>query len=655
MSAEQTILKHSKALILVGEPDFGRCPLASRVHRAFWPLGGKPVLLRLVEHLIGQGIRRVEICSSERNRSELESLQFGTEADVRVRFEMLPRGTAGNIHDVLVSEPPDTVLFVFNGAMMAPPCLSELLEEHQKKGGQLTFFFQPTDTADLLEDAEVYLCQPDIVRLIPSEGYFDLKENLVPVLVKEGYFIACANLKKTTGTYRTWREYRDSLREYFVSLENGDICLPEFSKHPSVPLWTGENVQIAPKVSVTGPVLIGKDSVVKEGSFLFGPLMIESDVWIGPHSTVSSCILGSHATVGAESYIDSCVIGKGAVIAPHAEASDKLIVSSSGKMADLKERVRRRLVRREQLQQEATLSSLLARPWGGIWTVLLSGLVLSVLVSVYWNPTLIDLWRVWMRSDEYSSGILVPFLAVYIIWDRRKTLFDSLIRPFPPALFVLLSVQMLRLGALLIGSGTLERLSFFLTIGSLLWMILGWPFFKKIYSIWLYLYLMFPLPKFVEWKITIPLQKWATLSAVFCLETLGFNVIREGNIININGTLVAVAEACNGLRMLTAFFVVSGFIVLICKRPLWQKVLIFVSSVPIALLCNTVRLALTAIAFLYLEGQDWEKVFHDYGGLAMMPLAVALIVLELWFLSKLFIHPTETVPLIVHRRKKKEL
>jgi exosortase len=148
---------------------------------------------------------------------------------------------------------------------------------------------------------------------------------------------------------------------------------------------------------------------------------------------------------------------------------------------------------------------------------------------------------------------------------------------------------------------------------------------------------MFPLPRSVQQTITLPLQEWATASAVFCLETFGFQVVRVGNTLEMNGVLVAVAEACNGLRMLTAFFVVSGFVVLMSNRPRWQKAVVLVSSIPIGLLCNTLRLAVTAVAFTMLDSQKWEKFFHDYGGLAMMPLALFLVVVELYFLSRLVV------------------
>jgi exosortase len=131
-----------------------------------------------------------------------------------------------------------------------------------------------------------------------------------------------------------------------------------------------------------------------------------------------------------------------------------------------------------------------------------------------------------------------------------------------------------------------------------------------------------------------PLQNWATGSAVFCLETAGFDVSREGNIIHIGSSSVAVAEACNGLRMITAFFVISSLVVLLIERTWWEKVIVLASALPIGLFCNTLRLTVTAIAFTYINGENWEKAFHDFGGLAMMPIALAAIMAELWFLKK---------------------
>jgi exosortase len=187
--------------------------------------------------------------------------------------------------------------------------------------------------------------------------------------------------------------------------------------------------------------------------------------------------------------------------------------------------------------------------------------------------------------------------------------------------------------------GSAERLSLVLTFIAVVLLLFGWRLVWKIGPVLLYLFFMLPLPNRVQGWVTLPLQRWATTSAVFGLETLGYDVVREGNVINMSGTRVEVAQACNGLRMLTAFFVISGLVALLANRKWWAKLIILASSIPIAFMCNTLRLTITAVAFTRLNTEHWEKVFHDFGGLAMMPLALGLIVLELWLLSNVVIQP----------------
>jgi exosortase len=189
--------------------------------------------------------------------------------------------------------------------------------------------------------------------------------------------------------------------------------------------------------------------------------------------------------------------------------------------------------------------------------------------------------------------------------------------------------------------GSAERLSIALSIAALVLLLFGWQLFRKVSTVLLFLCLMLPWPNRVQAALALPLQHWATSSAVFCLEMIGYEVVREGNVIHIGQASVAVAEACNGLRMITAFFVISSLVVLLVKREWWEKLLVLASSLPIALLCNTVRLTITAIAFTMLSGEYWEKIFHDFGGYAMMPLALGMVILELWLLTKITTAPTE--------------
>jgi exosortase len=136
---------------------------------------------------------------------------------------------------------------------------------------------------------------------------------------------------------------------------------------------------------------------------------------------------------------------------------------------------------------------------------------------------------------------------------------------------------------------------------------------------------------------------------VFFLELSGITVVREGNVIWLNHqTPIAVAEACSGLRMLTAFIIVAAVLAFITDRPRWQKTILVLSSIPIAIGCNLFRLCACSVLFLYVSNKVGEKVFHDFAGLIMMPLAIVILLLELRLMNKIVVYEPAENPL--HRR-----
>jgi len=268
-----------------------------------------------------------------------------------------------------------------------------------------------------------------------------------------------------------------------------------------------------------------------------------------------------------------------------------------------------------------------------------------------YRPELADLWNEWHRSDEHSSGLLVPILAVYILWTRREELAQCRIEPsLWWGLLAFAAAQLFRLFGLYDNIRTVERASLVLTVAALVLLLMGWRVVRKVFTVLLFLFLMVPWPKPIQERVALPMQSWATASSVFCLETAGYEVTRHGNVIDIEGTQVEVAWACNGLRMVTAFIVISGMVVLLVKRAWWEKLIILTSSLPIALLCNTVRLTITSIVFTMVQGKQAEDIFHDFGGYAMMPLALAVILVELWLLKALTTNPAEKQTVVITRR-----
>jgi exosortase len=298
------------------------------------------------------------------------------------------------------------------------------------------------------------------------------------------------------------------------------------------------------------------------------------------------------------------------------------------------------------------------------------GLIYAVLfltiifIWSYW-ATIIQFIYVLFNSDDYSVCLLIPFAAVFLVWhDRKEIKSCSIIPCWRIGIIMIIISQIVYVYGLL---DTIQRYSIILTIISLVIMVGGWQLFRKLVWILMFLFLMVPIPPDVRNLITLPLQNIAITSTIFCLEAFGVEAIQNGNIIMLDESVkMGIAEACNGLRMLTAFVIVTAFITYLakCSRP--RKAFLMLSSIPIALICNIIRLCLTAAIMLLVSVEWGHKFFHDFAGLAMMPVAVLLLFAEMWMMDKIFgknllpvtgdsqsIDHSKTAGVIVSKRHKK--
>jgi len=267
--------------------------------------------------------------------------------------------------------------------------------------------------------------------------------------------------------------------------------------------------------------------------------------------------------------------------------------------------------------------------------IAVAAIVPATLIWAYW-ATITDLVREWRNNDDYSVGQLVPLAAVYLVWLRRRQLRQCAIRPCWWGLALLLAAQAVRFGGLLFLYESMERYSMVLTAAGLVLLIAGREVFWNLRWVMVFLCLMVPLPGRVHNLVSGPLQRLATASSTFVLELAGVTVSQQGNIIVLNDSVpLAVAEACSGLRMLTAFVVVAAVLAFLVRRPAWQKATVLISSIPIAIVCNTIRLCVTAELYLLASSETAERFFHDFAGITMMPLALLLLCIELMLLNRL--------------------
>lgn len=269
---------------------------------------------------------------------------------------------------------------------------------------------------------------------------------------------------------------------------------------------------------------------------------------------------------------------------------------------------------------------------------------MTVLLVYSYGNTLMGTARKW-ESPQYSHGYLIPIFAVVLLWLRYQ--------PFQP---VTASARWAGVG--LLGLGLLARLAttaFALVIPEMLTflpslfgiflLVGGWHLLRWAWPALAFLVFMFPLPDVLERGLLDPLQSLATRASTFCLQTLGLPAFSEGNRIIINKLQMGVVDACSGLRMLTIFTAISVALTMLLERPLWERVVIVASSIPIALAVNVIRITVTGILYVTTSEQIAEAVFHDLAGWVMMPMALGLLYVELQILSHLVIEddsePTE--------------
>jgi exosortase len=282
------------------------------------------------------------------------------------------------------------------------------------------------------------------------------------------------------------------------------------------------------------------------------------------------------------------------------------------------------------------------RPFQPAHLIPVAGLAAALLWS-YW-PVLKEMAKAWTTEPEYSHGWLMPAFAAALLWFRRDSLRGADFRPAWWGLALLLVGLVLRGAGILYGIDSLEGLSLLAVLGGLVVLMGGGAAFRWSWPAVAFLVFMVPLPWRVKVMLANPLQQLATTVTTYVMQTLGLPAVAEGNKIFINDLPIEVAAACSGLNMLVTFFALSMAVAILINRPLGDRIVIFLSAVPIAVASNVIRIIVTALFMLWVSKEIGDKFFHDWAGYFMMPLALGFLWLELKLISWILIEPQPPDP-----------
>lgn len=237
--------------------------------------------------------------------------------------------------------------------------------------------------------------------------------------------------------------------------------------------------------------------------------------------------------------------------------------------------------------------------------------------------------KFWGRGGEYAHGYVVPMISAGMFaWQIRSNPSPLEVRSNPAGLGVVLLAGVLywvgvRASIPRVVAGSLVVLVF----GAVLYLA-GWAWAKRVWFPCAFLIFMIPL-NFLEQYVSFPLRLFVGSLATQVLSGIGLDVYHRGTgIYSASGRFppLDVADPCSGIRSLVALMALAALYgYLTMDRP-WKKWVVFLSSVPLAVVGNLARIATVALVAQGF-GSEWAmRIYHDYSGYIVFSLAILCMI-----------------------------
>jgi len=266
------------------------------------------------------------------------------------------------------------------------------------------------------------------------------------------------------------------------------------------------------------------------------------------------------------------------------------------------------------------------------------GLVAALFVGLFFRW----LWTQHQHSagkiEDWGHAYVIPLISMYLLWQHRDQLRSIQPSTFWPGLApMLLGVMCYFFFIAGVGNHMLQGFSMILTLAGLCLLLLGPRFFQFLFVPIAYLVFAVTISEQVMTKVTFPLQLLASQGAYFILSIIGavggFLVDVNGNILIVDGKELNVAEACSGMRMVIGFVALAGAVALLSCRHWWQRSVLFLLSVPVALFMNVIRVSVLGLVTMWnptlIKGDA-----HMLIGMLLLVLGLFLFMAIVWALNK---------------------
>lgn len=259
-----------------------------------------------------------------------------------------------------------------------------------------------------------------------------------------------------------------------------------------------------------------------------------------------------------------------------------------------------------------------------------------ILLMVY-LPTLIELVQDWWNDDNYSHGFLVPLVSGYLIWSVRKDLAKVPVQPSKAGLATIVFGMAMFIAGTAAAEYFTARLSMVISLFGMAWYFYGTAIVRRIWFAFFFLCFMIPIPYVIYYAVSVPLQLFATKVTVAILNVVGMGIVRQGNIIHVAGGIsLEVADACSGIRSLVSLLALGALFAWWSQKKLLAQVLLFASTIPIAVFANVIRVLLTTFLAATFLPEVTDEPFHSLMGMLVFVISFICLFIVGAILRKIF-------------------
>ncbi len=257
------------------------------------------------------------------------------------------------------------------------------------------------------------------------------------------------------------------------------------------------------------------------------------------------------------------------------------------------------------------------------WILGVGTAVAVTLLTVFvYRGTFATLWRTWATNPNYSHGYLIPPVVAFLLWRDRDRFLDRRSSSSGLGIFLVAFALLGHIVSLRAGVFMTQGYSFVLLLFGLSLIFFGGRATRTVWFPLTYLVFMLPMPPYLMNVASFRLKLVAAHVGSAIAIKLGIPLARSGMTIHIPSGSLRIADPCSGLRSLIALVALGALFAWFTNARPWKRIVLFLSAIPLAVLGNTVRIAiLCAVANVW--GVDAALgFFHDFSGFLLFAIAL---------------------------------